>query len=568
MPAKTKSYCGSRRLSFYQLAGLGIVGWLGLPGSLQASELLASDGASNDRFGGSVSLSGQQALVGAILDDDSGTSSGSAYFFKGLDTAGASVTQNTKLTASDGAASDEFGFSVSLSGNQALVGAGGDDDNGFNSGSAYFFKDLDTAGASVTENTKLNASDGAASDLFGSSVSLSGNQALVGADRDDDNGSSSGSAYFFKSLNTAGASVTQNTKLTASDGAGSDLFGFSVSLSGNQALVGARLDDDSGSDSGSAYFFKDLDTAGASVTEDVKLTASDGAASDLFGDSVSLSGNQALVGAARDDDNGSNSGSAYLFKDLDTAGANVTEDVKLTASDGVADDLFGSGVALDGDRFLIGALRGDGAVADSGKAYSGTVSSVTTLDEGNASRRIDGISFVSQVDWIVGENTDFNEVTLGADDAADVTAAGKAVYLGQNAGSDGNTLILEGSLTATEVRIGSESGNAGNTLQIAATGSGFDVAVFYLAADNFLEIEGDFTTAGDLLTYLDDSDLMVENGSGLFEQLTSGNFASLVATSFDGSFTSVSAVPEPASFSLLAGLLGLFRIALRRRARA
>ena len=128
--------------------------------------------------------------------------------------------------------------------------------------------------------------------------------------------------------------------------------------------------------------------------------------------------------------------------------------------------------------------------------------------------------------------------------------------------------VLEGNLTATEVRIGSEDGNAGNTLQIAATGSGFDVAVFYLAADNFLEIEGDFTTAGDLLTYLDDSDLMVENGSGLFEQLTSGNFASLVATSFDGSFTSVSAVPEPASFSLLAGLLGLFRIALRRRARA
>ncbi len=107
-----------------------------------------------------------------------------------------------------------------------------------------------------------------------------------------------------------------------------------------------------------------------------ELEASDGAGGDLFGESVSVSGNQALVGAYLDDDNGSSSGSAYLFTDLDTAGANVTEDVKLTASDGASSDQFGVSVALDGDNFVIGAVFGDGRVIDSGTAYSGTISSV------------------------------------------------------------------------------------------------------------------------------------------------------------------------------------------------
>jgi len=164
------------------------------------------------------------------------------------------------------------------------------------------------AAQSWNEVAKLTASDGAAHDYFGTSVSLSGNRALVGAYQDDDNGSDSGSAYVFE---WNGSAWTQVAKLTASDGAASDYFGHSVSLSGNRALVGAYRDDDNGTDSGSAYVFE---WDGSAWTQVAKLTASDGAAYERFGYSVSLSGDRALVGAYLDDDNGSFSGSAYVLE--------------------------------------------------------------------------------------------------------------------------------------------------------------------------------------------------------------------------------------------------------------
>jgi len=187
-----------------------------------------------------VSISGNTALVGAFEDDDRGFRTGSAYLFD--ITTG---NQLFKLTASDAAADDRFGFSVSISGNTALVGAWRDDDGGFDSGSAYLF-DITTG----NQIAKLTASDAAADDAFGRSVSISGNTALVGAVLDDDSGSRSGSAYLFDI--TTG---NQLAKLTASDAAADDLFGISVSISGNTALVGAQWDDDGGFSSGSAYLY-------------------------------------------------------------------------------------------------------------------------------------------------------------------------------------------------------------------------------------------------------------------------------------------------------------------------
>ena len=149
---------------------------------------------------------------------------------------------------------------------------------------------------------KLTAEDAASYDYFGYSVGVSGNTAIVGAYLDDDNGGASGSAYLFDTITGA------ETKLTASDAASSDVFGVSVGVSGNTAIVGAYLDDDNGFiDSGSAYLFDT--TTGA----ETKLTAPDGEAGDRFGWSVGVSGNTAIVGAYGDDDNGSSSGSAYVF---------------------------------------------------------------------------------------------------------------------------------------------------------------------------------------------------------------------------------------------------------------
>jgi hypothetical protein len=310
----------------------------------QSAKLTASDGAANDYFGGSVGVSGTTAIVGAQYDDDNGSNSGSAYLFD--TTTGA---QLFKLTASDAAASVGFGGSVAISGTTAIVGAGGDGDNGTNSGSAYLFDT--TTGA---QSAKLTANDGALGDQLGYSVAISGTTAIVGAYQDDDNGSNSGSVYLFDT--TTGA---QLFKLTAGDGAADDYFGLSVAISGSTGIVGAQWDDDNGTDSGSAYLFDT--TTGAQI---FKLTASDGAANDYFGQSVAISGTIAIVGAARDDDNGSASGSTYLFDT--TTGAQIA---KLTASDASYGDNFGWSVAIFDDIIMVGARVDDDNGNDSGSAY-------------------------------------------------------------------------------------------------------------------------------------------------------------------------------------------------------
>ena len=196
------------------------------------------------------------------------------------------VARETKLTASDGAAADIFGFSVAISGDTAVVGAALDDVPGAAnddtaSGSAYVF--VRSAGA-WSEQQKLTASDAAAGDLFGRSVAISGESVVVGAFNDDDTASDSGSAYVFQ---RSGTTWSQEAKLTASDAALSDFFGFSVAISGDTAVVGAHLDDDAGGDSGSAYVFQR--SAGV-WSEQQKLTASDAALADEFGFSVAISG--------------------------------------------------------------------------------------------------------------------------------------------------------------------------------------------------------------------------------------------------------------------------------------
>jgi len=324
----------------------------------QQAKLIATDGASNDEFGYSVALSGDTALIGAEGDDDNGSFTGSAYIFVH---SGTTWMQQAKLTAADGVASDVFGRYVALSGDTALIGAIGDDDNGSNSGSAYIFI---RSGTVWTQQAKLTASDGTANDTFGRSVALSGDTALIGAEGDDDNGSFSGSAYLFvKPISGWATTGTYNAKLTAADGAANDSFGRSVALSGDTALIGAIGDEDNGTTSGSAYIFV---ISGTTWVQQAKLTAADGAAGDTFGRSVALSGDTALIGASGDDDNGSNSGSAYIFI---RSGTVWTQQAKLTAADGAAADSFGRSVALSGDTALIGAHLDDDNGFSSGSAY-------------------------------------------------------------------------------------------------------------------------------------------------------------------------------------------------------
>jgi len=389
---------------------------------IERQKLLASDGAVGDVFGTSVSLDGDTVLIGAVSDDDNGAGSGSAYIFT---RSGTTWTQQTKLLASDGHAGDQFGCFVSLFGDTALIGAGWDDDNGVDSGSAYVFTRTgttwtqqqkltapdvaagdwfgmcvslvgDTAliGAQGDYNTgdfgaayvftrtgtiwtlqqELFASDGAAGDCFGWMVSLDGNTALIGADLDDDNGVDSGSAYVFT---RTGTTWTQQAKLLASDGAaGDDFSGGGVALYGDTALIGAEMDDDSGTDSGSAYVFT---RTGTTWTQLAKLLASDGNAGDQFSTwGLALESDTAIIGAWDDDDNGINSGSAYVFT---RSGTTWTQQQKLTASDGAAGDQFGVAVSLDGDTALIGAWFDDvNGTTNCGSVYVFTKQDIPSVD--------------------------------------------------------------------------------------------------------------------------------------------------------------------------------------------
>ena len=269
----------------------------------EIQKLIASDAASNDAFGSSVSISGDCAIVGALGNDDDGSGSGSAYIFERNESGG--WTETEKLTASDAAEGDFFGGSVSISGDRVIVAASFDDDGGLNSGSAYIFeRDGDGENETWTQKAKLTASDADAFDQFGRSVSISGDRAIVGVSSDDDDGESSGSAYIFEKIESG--EWTQKQKLNSSDPDAIDQFGRSVSISGDRAIVGAIGNDASGS----AYIFE-RDESGE-WTETQKLNASDADAGYSFGRSVSISGDRAIVGARLNSN--LDNGAAYIFE--------------------------------------------------------------------------------------------------------------------------------------------------------------------------------------------------------------------------------------------------------------
>ena len=271
----------------------------------EAVKSVASDGAASDYFGYSnIAVSGDTAVVGAYLDDDSGSASGSAYVFV---KSGSDWVLQTKLTASDGTMEDYFGISVAIDGDTIVVGANGDSDINPRGGSAYVFT---RSGTTWTQQAKLLASDGAAYGHFGGAVSVSGGKLAIGA---TSSGSVTGigSVYVFA---WTGAAWMQQAKLLASDGAAYDYFGVNVAIDGDTVVAGAYFDDDKGTSSGSAYIFT---RSGSTWTQQAKLLASDGAAGDYFGRGVGVSGNDVVIGAYGDDDKGSSSGSVYFFTRID-----------------------------------------------------------------------------------------------------------------------------------------------------------------------------------------------------------------------------------------------------------
>ena len=303
-----------------------------------AAPLAADSAAPGDSYGESVAVSGNLAIVGAIQDNIFSMDHGYAYVFT---RSGGTWQKEATLTASDGAVGDEFGRSVAISGDRAIVGAPADESG---TGAAYVFARTD---GTWTEVEKLTASNGIERSRFGVDVAISGDRIVVGANVRDVNGKAAvGSAYIFE---RAEAGWNEVQILTGSENAGSS-FGYAVDISGDDIIIGALGDDNSGgSRAGSAYVFE---RTGTSWTQTAQLTASVTQEPHYFGSDVAIDGDYVIVGAPQDRDATSGSGYATVFKRTDGLWGietNLMPDAPETRGS------FGHSVAISGADVLVGA---------------------------------------------------------------------------------------------------------------------------------------------------------------------------------------------------------------------
>ncbi len=302
----------------------------------------ANDGDERDRLGESAAIDGTTALVGAFRDDDAGFDAGAAYIFQ-FD--GSEWLQEDKLIPfgppfdGDPLVSDLFGSAVALSGSVAVVGAPEARPRGQLSGAAYVFERVGPG--NWVQTARLTAFDATEGDKFGASVATNGDYLMIGALDDDDRGINSGSVYVYSRSNNG---WTLSEKLFAADGVQGDSFGWYVAMDGDRAVVGARDVDAGAANTGAAYVFERKEN---SWVETARLVASDRAADDSFGEVVDIDGNRIAIGAR---DVAEGTGAAYVF---DWSPAGWVEAARLTASDGIAGDLYGHAVAVSGDRVFV-----------------------------------------------------------------------------------------------------------------------------------------------------------------------------------------------------------------------
>lgn len=326
------------------------------PTDFVEQKVTASDGTTNSYFGSAAALNGNNALIGA---DGESSFQGAAYIFT---QSNSTWSEGQKLTASDGLAGDEFGYRVALGGHTLVVGAFSATVNGVASqGAAYVFnRPSDT----WIESQKLTADDGALFDNFGAAVGLDGDTVVIGANGATVNGNpAQGAAYVFTK---SSGGWMQAQKLSAYDGAAYDNFGLSVAIKGRTILVGSpRATVGSNLAQGAVYVY--TRTLGTWYLAQ-KVTASDGAAQDSFGESVAIGRATALIGAYGATVSGHpGQGAAYIFTN---SHGSLTETQKLTADDGETYANFGNAVALDGSHALIGAdVSTVGNNTSQGKAY-------------------------------------------------------------------------------------------------------------------------------------------------------------------------------------------------------
>ena len=439
--------------------------------------------APGSAFGNAISQSGDRALVGAPgrVTTAGMNGHGGAFIFEHN---GSAWVEAAALEASDKALQDRFGTSVSLEGDRAVVGSFRDDHaGGADAGSAYVFE---YNGSAWIEVAKLTASDAAAGANFGTAVALSGDRLFVGA-QSADAATGPGSVYVFE---YDGATWVEVDKLMASDGVADARFGGKLSTTGDRLLVGADFDDDQGATSGSAYLFE---FDGANWNEE-KLTASDLAAGDRFGFSVFLSDDRAFVGSVKDDDNGTDSGSAYVFDlatdvevSVPTVTATYNQALTIPVSISDATGIVAGEVTLeyDTDLLTLNNVSSAGTLSDGWSVESNTQAGAGTLEQLKIALATDVNVVTGPATWI-NVNFTVNDVRLpatsaltlsgvllNAGDPTHVTVDGLVTLVGTDGtmSSDPVQFIPREDLTATVVDADADvtSGPGNDNVSVSVT---------------------------------------------------------------------------------------------------
>ncbi|QDU65136.1 FG-GAP repeat protein [Engelhardtia mirabilis] len=355
-------------------------------GWIQEAKLLPDDLDFEDRFGTSLALDGDTAIVTSLRDDDAGSKSGGAYVF---DRAGGAWTQTAKLVPADLQAGDEFGTKVELDGTTAVIGAWHSDAMGADSGAAYVYQRA--VDGSWVEVAKLVAPDGGPGDLFGWGLDIQGSTIAVSAVTSDANGSDSGAVYLFEEGPT-GWEFRQ--KLAPASTVAGDRFGGDLALDDDTLLVGAH---GKFASRGAAYAFRRDE--GGLWHEVGQLFAADGHPGDNFGLGLDVEQGRAVIGAEYSDFAGSNSGSAYVFE-LSPSG--WVETSHFAAPDLGPGDQLGYWVDMDANHVVVGSRTSDLFMFEGGAAYL---------------FGLDGCSLYGAPGWI--ELSSGGQQTLGIDFGAD-----------------------------------------------------------------------------------------------------------------------------------------------------
>jgi len=337
------------------------------------SALWTNDTMDYDYFGWDVALHHNLAAVGAWQHDDGFENNGAVYFFEKIKYQGSSFWNATAKSV--GMRNNAyFGISVALSsdGSLAYVGAAGAPGDSDNVGAVFVL----SRWSNWDKVTRLTPADGSGYDYYGISVALDDVLGVVGAyGHNAGGGDVSGAAYVY-SMESAGGDVSQwslDAKLTASDASADDFFGRAVEVYQQVITVGADGADDSGSASGAAYIFHRYEGAWSQTQ---KLTPPEDNAYEFFGGSVAMNGDYLVIGADGDNHNDVRTGTVWVYErkfKWDDVGASLLGEwevlIQLYASDRSGRDLYGSDVAVSGNRIVVGAETGDGYDYNSGALY-------------------------------------------------------------------------------------------------------------------------------------------------------------------------------------------------------